>query len=499
MTYRKTLITLISAICLFSCSSVEKTQQPNIIFILVDDLGKEWISCYGADSIQTPHIDKLATSGTRFENVYSCPQCTPSRVEFMTGQYPYRNGWINHWDVPRWGIGYYDWELNPSIAKVMKNAGYATAVAGKWQINDFRITPDAMNKAGFDEYFMWTGGEGDNLKVSSARYWNPYIHSKDGSKTYEGKFGPDLYNQFLLDFITDNKDNPFFIYYPMTLTHTPFVHTPTEPNVKTKIEKHAAMTRYMDLLVGKMVNHLDELSISENTIVIWTTDNGTTPGITGFREGYQIQGGKMYTTENGINAPFIAACPSIIPSNKTSNALIDFADMLPTFADMANVDVPTDFTFDGISQKDVFYGEKENIRPWIMAMGSRPGVASPNGLHNKYWYRDRVIRNDKFKLYVGADRKPRALFSIENDVYEKVNLIDDANYITVVKNLMTIIDKMPTKDNDPKYRRRAEKPWDRELTFENEMDKKGSPKTPLVEKDFNNFWKRNYATSLSSN
>ena len=93
--------------------------RPNIVFILMDDLGKEWIGCYGAENIQTPNIDALAESGMKFQNAYSMPQCTPSRVCFMTGQYPFRNGWVNHWDVPRWGLGYFDWKKNPSIARVL--------------------------------------------------------------------------------------------------------------------------------------------------------------------------------------------------------------------------------------------------------------------------------------------------------------------------------------------------------------------------------------------
>ena len=131
--------------------NVSSPAKPNIIFVLIDDLGKEWLSCYGGENIQTPNIDQLAAGGIRFNNAYSMPQCTPSRVCFITGQYPWRNGWINHWDAPRWGGGYFDWEHNPSIARTMKAGGYKTAVAGKWQLNDFRIHPDAMVKHGFDD------------------------------------------------------------------------------------------------------------------------------------------------------------------------------------------------------------------------------------------------------------------------------------------------------------------------------------------------------------
>ena len=215
-------------------------EKPNIIFVLFDDLGKEWISCYGAENIQTPNIDKLAREGTLFHNAYSMPQCTPSRVCFMTGQYPFRNGWVNHWDAPRWGKGYYDWKKNPSIARTMKNGGYKTATAGKWQLNDFRSQPNVMKAHGFDEFCMWTGAEGgdskEHMKKSAKRYWDPYIFTKEGAKTYDGEFGPDIYNKFVLDFIENNKDQPFFVYYAMALPHTPFVTTPHKPNAKSKLD-----------------------------------------------------------------------------------------------------------------------------------------------------------------------------------------------------------------------------------------------------------------------
>mgnify|MGYP006159212731 FL=1 len=105
--------------------------KPNILFIMVDDLGKEWISCYGAEDIETPHIDALAAGGMMFNNAYSMPQCTPSRATLLTGTYPWRNGFVNHWDVPRWGVGYFDWKQkeNTTFARLMKDIGYTTCAA----------------------------------------------------------------------------------------------------------------------------------------------------------------------------------------------------------------------------------------------------------------------------------------------------------------------------------------------------------------------------------
>ena len=185
------LIYIIFIIALCSCKQDINTEaeesRPNIIVIMVDDLGKEWISYYGAEDISTPNIDALAKSGVSFNNVYSMPQCTPTRVTLLTGQYPFRHGWVNHWDVPRWGGGvHFDETMNPSIGIEMKKAGYTTCIAGKWQIDDFRVEPDALTKNGFDEFCMWTGYE-SGIKESANRYQDPYIYTKEGSKTYNGE------------------------------------------------------------------------------------------------------------------------------------------------------------------------------------------------------------------------------------------------------------------------------------------------------------------------
>lgn len=232
-------------------------QRPNILFIMADDLGKEWISGYGAEDIETPNIDALINSGIKFNNVYAMPQCTPTRLTLLTGQYPYEHGWVNHWDVPRWGGGaHFDEKLNPCYPLKLKEAGYETCIAGKWQIDDFRVEPDALTKIGFDHFCMWTGGEGGN-PPSNERYQDPYIFSKDGSKTYEGEFGPDIFKDFLIDFIEQKRDAPFFAFFPMTLPHTPFVNTPVE-SAEDNLGKHKAMIRYVDLITGEIVSALDK-------------------------------------------------------------------------------------------------------------------------------------------------------------------------------------------------------------------------------------------------
>lgn len=463
-----------------SVAAREPVDKPNIIFILIDDLGKEWLNCYGGENIETPQIDALAKAGIKFDNAYSMPQCTPSRACFLTGQYPYRNGWVNHWDSPRWGVGYLDWTMNPSIARTMQSAGYATATAGKWQLNDFRLQPNAMVEHGFDEYCMWTGAEGakdkEHLSKSTKRYWSPYIHTKLGSKSYEGKFGPDIYNDFLLNFMTENKDKPFFVYYPMALTHSPLVHTPLEPDVTEKYDKHKAMVRYTDLLLGKIVEHLEQLKIRKNTIIIWTCDNGTSGGFTNAMSGRSVQGGKTKTTENGVNTPFIVSCPGLIPEGKTSKALIDFTDMHKTFADLAGATPDPKYTYDGNSVKNVFLGkENKSKRSWIMAMGSQPAKITEKGVENVYYFRDRVVRDERYKLYVGTDRKVKKLVDLKNDPEELNDLKANQEYKKVLDRLAAVIDKFPVQDKDPSYKTLSANAWDRKVNATSQVHKKDKP------------------------
>lgn len=463
-------------------AQIETSDQPNIIFILIDDLGKEWLSCYGAEGIDTPNIDRTAREGIRFTNAFSMPQCTPSRACFMTGQYPFRNGWVNHWDVPRWGIGYFDWKKNPSIARVMRSAGYKTAAAGKWQINDFRLTPEAMGHHGFDDYCMWTGAE-TGVKASGQRYWNPYIHTKSGSKTYEGRFGEDVFLEFFTDFMRKNKEHPIFLYYPMCLTHGPLTTTPLEPKAgegltgeKKKFAMHRAMVRYTDHILKQLIETLEAFDLRKKTIIVWTTDNGTSGSLHNLREGRDVKGGKAKTTENGVNAPFIVNCPGLVPQGRVSDALVDFTDMLPTFAALGGARVPTDVVFDGVSLKDLFLGKsKDSPREWIMAMGGGAGVASSEGVENRFYWRDRVVREKRYKLFVGPDREVEKLVDVINDPDEQTDLSANPELAGVLRKLKKAADAFPLQDNDPIYIPMPANKWDRKPSVTPQVHKQGHP------------------------
>lgn len=478
------MLRILPIVCLiaFSCtnqSSSTPEPRPNILFILVDDLGKEWVSSYGAEDIETPNIDKLAQSGMLFHNVYSMPQCTPTRLTFLTGQYPFRHGWVNHWDVPRWGGGaHFDERLNPSVANYMREAGYATAIAGKWQIDDFRVEPDALLKAGFEEYCMWTGYE-TGIPASAERFQDAYIFTKDGSRTYAESFGPDIFKDFLIQFMQEERDQPFFAYYPMVLTHPPLVNTPDE-SADEPVGKHKAMVRYTDKILGELVAGLEVAGKRDNTVIIWTTDNGTSRGLVGTYKGQAVDGGKSKTIEAGIASPFIVSWPAKLKSNQSTQALVDFTDLLPTFLDLAGVDVPealqideVEYPLDGFSFKPLLLDPKHTEgRKWMLSMGGgNKAKLTDQGVENQYVFRDRVIRNQQYKLYISTEAKAEKFFDLMADPFETTNIITELNTEERLSNfdqLSQLIPDFPAKDAEPRYYPNPPQPWDVEISAESQ-------------------------------
>jgi arylsulfatase A-like enzyme len=438
-------------------------KKPDIIFIMVDDLGKEWVSSCGGEGMKTPVLDELAAGGIRFTNAYSMPQCTPTRATLLTGQYPWRHGWINHWDVPRWGAGcHFDWKHNPSFARVMKSAGYATCAVGKWQINDFRVQPDAMARHGFDEWCMWTGYE-TGVAASAKRYWDPYVNTKDGSRTREGRFGADVFTDFLIDFMKRNRDRPMMLYFPMALTHGPFTTTPLDRDASGNVEKHKAMVRYVEHCVKRLTDALDELGLRKNTIVIFTTDNGTGGKMSAGMNGRKVRGGKGKDSENGICEPFIVNCPGLVPAGVVSDALTDFTDMLPTFAELGGAKLPEEHVIDGKSIAKVILGKvKDSPREWIMAMGHGAAKLVGGRVMPQKEFTTRVLRDKRWKLWV-IDRKSAKLFDLAADPGETTDLIDSADPAAraALAKLEAVWKTFPEKDPGPRYDPTPPQAWDK--------------------------------------
>ena len=322
-----------------------------------------------------------------------------------------------------------------------------------------------MHKHGFDDWAMWTGFE-TGVPASKERYQDPYINTPEGSKTYKGEFGPDVYANRLIDFMKLNRDNPMCIYFPMALPHTPFVSTPDEPNVSSKIDKHKAMVRYVDKLVGRLVGTLDELGIRERTLVFVTTDNGTVKTIKGTRSGNVVKGGKGGMLEAGVCAPFIVNAPGLVPSGVETDALTDLTDMLPTFLELAGASAPEDLVLDGVSIAPLILGEKnDSEREWVMALGGREAIVDDHGIRPLVDFAPRIIRDKQYKVWVSEDKDITQLYDLESDPWEKTNLIasQSPEHLAALKKMGDVVATLPEKDARPRYQPRAENAWDRKM------------------------------------
>jgi arylsulfatase A len=336
----------------------------NIILILADDIGAKELSCYGSTEYRTPQLDRMAAEGVRFETFYATPLCTPTRLEVMTGQYGFHNGFLGMQnpafrpapDSPQAAIGNHF-----THADLLKSRGYATALVGKWQLSG--KLPTLIHDAGFDEYCMWAyaynlppGIEHPAYKRGNndTRYWKPCILQNGKYRpTTPEDFGPDLFNEFALDFARRHKQEPFFIYYTSVLTHGPRVETPdpTKPGafwpagLKSNLE-------YLDYLMGELLAGLKAEGLDENTLVIFVGDNGTAGD------------GKGQVTELGARVPCIIRGPGV-KRGLVSRAVADLTDIMPTLADFSGATLPRDIVFDGYSLAPVLSGEKAAHREWI--------------------------------------------------------------------------------------------------------------------------------------
>jgi arylsulfatase A-like enzyme len=226
------------------------------------------------------------------------------------------------------------------------------------------------------------------------------------------------------------------------------------------------MVRYTDELVGRVVKALDELKIRDRTIVIFTTDNGSGGGWTGTRNGRKVRGGKAKKTENGVCAPYIVNCPGLVPQGVVTDALTDFTDLLPTFAELGGARVPRKLEIDGVSIAPLLLGKAEDSpRKWIMALGHGAAKLDEKGVRGKVDYTERVIRDKRYKVWVSEQRQMSQLYDLSADPFEENNLIDstDAEHVAAIRKFQAVVDSMPGKDNRPQYKPRKPNPWDKEL------------------------------------
>lgn len=369
-------------------NAISLSDQPNILFILGDDIGYEIPTCNGGRSYETPAIDRMATEGMRFTQCFSAPLCSASRFELLTGKYNFRNY-------------VYPAMMDPNektFATLLRDAGYKTYVAGKWQ---FDGGDTSIHSLGFNDYMVWDPFT--STAPSGSRYKNPILY-KDSNyisrELTDGKYGDDLLTADVLDFIKTNSQEKFFVYYPICLSHSPFSPTPDDPEFATWTRGSTSdrtffpsMVKYMDKKIGEIIDSLKLWGLDNNTIIIFAGDNGTpTEMVSRFKNG-RIQGGKGKSTIYGTHVPLLVTWPGHIAAKSVNNNMVDFTDLLPTFADAASQIVPADYgTIDGVSFYDQLTGAPAKSRDWVFCS------FKPNGEDNQF-INKRWANTKKYKLY----------------------------------------------------------------------------------------------------
>ena len=379
----------------FGLTISHAAERPNIILIMADDMGYEALSSNGSESCKSPNLDKLAAEGVRFTNCFSNPICTPSRAKIMTGQYNVRN-YVKFGILDRG---------QTTFAHQLKAAGYATAITGKWQLGKEK---DAPQHFGFEKSCLWQHTRSGRSKKDGTtfdrRFVNPMLEFNGVEKDYtSGEYGPQVCTDFICDFIEENKRKPFLVYYPMILTHCPFDPTPDSTDWDSKRlgsttykgdqndpQRHFVdMVAFADKAIGQIVAQLEKSGVRDNTLILFTGDNGTDKPIVTPWNGTKVVGGKGSMTDTGTRVPLIINWPEGIKKpGRVVDDLVEFTDMFPTLCEVTGAKLPKNHPTDGASIVPVIQNKAEaRTKDWVYI-----------------WYRGRVlVRDKKYSLVAKTD------------------------------------------------------------------------------------------------
>ena len=416
-------VALSSAFASNTVAEDKRSDKPNIIFIMADDLGYNDLGCYGQEKIQTQNIDKIAAEGIRFTQCYTgSTVCAPSRSVLMTGQHTGHTrvrgntGKMGGVLVLDNGPPQRRVPLEPedvTVAEVLKQAGYATGITGKWGLAEPE-TAAVPNRKGFDEWFGYLN------QRRAHTYYPPYLWRNEEKVIYEenkddqrGQYSHDLFTEFALDFAREHKDEPFFLYLPYTVPHARYEIPSTEPYTNEPwpedAKVHAAMITRMDRDVGRIMALLKETGIDDQTIVFLCSDNGAARFWEGiFDSSGPLHGKKGDLYEGGIRTPMIVRWPGQIPAGVVSDVAWYFADFLPTAAELVGVKPPSNI--DGVSVLPTLLGKNQNLESRFL-----------------YWEHfgggfQQAVRVGNWKAVRAGLDKPLELFDLAADLGEKHNV-----------------------------------------------------------------------------
>lgn len=428
----------------FASGTGKKVTSPNFIIILADDLGYGDLSCFGHPTIRTPNLDKMASEGMRFTQFYvSTNVCSPSRASLLTGRLPIRNGVYPGVFRTNSISGLPLIEL--TIAELLKQKDYSTALIGKWHLGS---QPEFLpTKQGFDYYFgipysndMGLAGTfANDTTIAKYKVKNPKLplYRNDDIIEYE----PDQrqltkrYTDEALNFIAQNKDKPFFLYYPNNFPHAP-LYASSDFEGKSRRGIYGDAVEELDWSVGRILDQLKSLHIDDNTFVIFTSDNGPWLLLQQYcgSAGLLFEG-KGSTYEGGMRVPMIARWPGKIPANVVSEALASSLDVLPTILSMAGIEMPKDRDFDGMDISNLFYGKAKKIRDVIYYYHNDGKLRAVR----KGPWKAEFVTQPSYSSERAVVHDPPLLYNIENDPSEKYNV--GAKYPEIIRELKAMFER----------------------------------------------------------
>ena len=443
MMRRKILWTLVIALLTPEAVRVkaEKLGQPNILIVFTDDQGYADLGCFGSEENQTPVLDQLAKEGTKFTSFYAQPVCGPSRSALLTGRYPVRS---KGWSMPASEI---------TFAEMLKEVGYQTACVGKWDVSNRKAIVERIpNAQGFDYYFGALGANDSGKSVLHSN--NELVGTTDDMAGLTR-----LFTDKAVDFLVNQRDSPkpFLLYLAHTMMHT-IIDASPEFKEKTGDNLYRAVVEEFDFETGRLLATLEKLGLKENTLVIFTTDNGpwNQPKYYENKKGHPknsifwgdagpLRDGKGSIYEGGIRVPCIMRWPGKIAAGKTNDGLMATIDLLPTFAALSGAKVPDDRIIDGVNQLDFILGNSKTARTSYLY---NPGSASVqtrilqgNAIREGDW---KLISPLKVGMFLeDAGSGDWELYNLKEDIGESRNL--SAKYPQKVKHLKAMLKSSEAK------------------------------------------------------
>lgn len=369
----KHILTLLASLCVLCGQTIAAETKPNIIFILADDLGFEALGCYGAVNykglgpVRTPNLDAMAKGGMMFKYCFASPVCSPARSQVLTGKYNFRVGFPRIMSMPG-VVDKLDPKAHPTVGLRLKEAGYITAIVGKWHLGppftkgkEIEEIPKSTTadtayphprECGFDRQCLFSGG-----------------HLSTYGEPKPGQYTPELLQKWALNFLESRrgKAEPFFLYYPSPIPHGPLYATPLNPEGKPGPQNFPYLIEYLDKQVGEILEKLTALGMRENTLVVFSGDNGTYAVTTQMRDGREVVGGKSKPTDTGSWVPLLANWSGTIKAGSVYEGMVDFTDILPTCLELAGV-APHQGV-DGVSFAPQLRGKSGQPREWAFVLG----------------------------------------------------------------------------------------------------------------------------------